>query len=134
MPVFNGAKTFTQALDSVLGQDYSNLEIVISDNASTDATPEICKAYVQQDSRVKYSRSKENYGVVWNFNRTFELSSGKYFMWVAHDDIRERSAVREHVGKMEQYPGAVLCQSYVAVSIGQKGPRIYSVNLDMKYI
>lgn len=117
LPVFNGENGLARALDSLLEQDYANLEIIISDNGSTDATIEICKKYVLKDSRINYFRSEKNLGSTWNFNRVFELSSGKYFMWVAHDDTRESSFVGVCVGKMEQCPEAVLCQSYTAIFI-----------------
>ena len=66
MPVFNGEKGFARALDSVIGQDYPNLEIIISDNASTDTTQEICERYVLKDARVKYSRLDKNFGAIEN--------------------------------------------------------------------
>ena len=111
VPVFNGEKGLAGALDSLIGQDYTNLEIIISDNGSTDATLKICGEYVQKDSRVRYCRSEENLGAIWNFNRVYELSSGKYFMWAAHDDSRDKSFVRECVEKMEQFPNAVVCHA-----------------------
>ena len=117
VPVFNGEKGLAAALDSLLEQDYPNLEIIISDNASTDATPEICENYVRKDPRVKYYRSGENLGSIRNFNRVFELASGRYFMWAAHDDRRERSFVSACVEKMEQCPEAVLCQVHTALFI-----------------
>lgn len=130
VPVFNGAKGLVRALDSLLEQDYSNLEIIISDNASTDATPEICGKYARKDSRVKYCRSEENLGAIWNFNRVFELSFGKYFMWAAHDDQRERSFVGTCVEKMEQCPDAVLCQTYTAMFIEGRGEMLCAAHLD----
>lgn len=114
VPVFNGETGLARALDSLLGQDYGNLEIIVSDNASTDRTPDICREYVQRDPRVRYYRSERNQGATWNFNRVFELSSGKYFMWAAHDDQRERNFVRACVERMEQCPDAVLCQTHTA--------------------
>lgn len=114
VPVFNGEKGLARALDSLLEQDYPNLEIIVSDNASTDATPEICREYASKDSRVKYCRSEKNLGSVWNFNRVFELSTGKYFMWAAHDDQRELSFVSACIEKMEQCPEAALCQAHTA--------------------
>ena len=78
LPVFNGEKSLSNALNSLLKQDYANLEIIISDNGSTDRTSQICKDFMQKDSRIKYYRSSENRGSNWNFNRVFELSSGKY--------------------------------------------------------
>lgn len=117
VPVFNGEKKLACALDSLLGQDYQNLEVIISDNASTDATPEICASYAQKDSRIRYYRSEKNLGAIWNFNRVFKLSGGKYFMWAAHDDQRNPSYVSACVKKMEQCPDAVLCQTHTAYFI-----------------
>ena len=117
VPVFNGENGLSVALDSLLDQDYPNLEIIISDNASTDGTPEICKKYVEKDSRVKYSRSDVNHGGIWNYNRVFQFSTGKYFMLAAHDDQREKSFVSACVKKMEQCPEAALCHSQTAIFI-----------------
>ena len=87
MPVYNGERFLNEALDSLLAQDYVNFELIISDNASTDETQEICLKYTARDKRVRYYRSKMNMGAAWNFNRVFELSSGDYFMWASHDDL-----------------------------------------------
>ncbi len=130
MPVFNGEKGVAGALDSLLGQDYRNLEIIISDNASTDATPEICGTYVRKDPRVKYYRSGKNLGAIWNFNRVFEHSSGKYFMWAAHDDQREPSFVSACVEKMEQCPEAALCQVHTAMFVEGREEMLCVANLD----
>ena len=86
MPVYNGKLFLCQALDSLLAQDYVNFELIISDNASTDGTQEICQEYVAQDNRIRYYRNKVNMGAIWNGNRVFELSSGYYFMWASCDD------------------------------------------------
>ena len=101
VPVFNGAATLERALDSLLSQDYGNLEIIISDNASTDHTQQICEAYVRRDPRIRYHRAARNFGSPWNFNRVVELSSGQYFMWAAHDDERASSYVSECVARLE---------------------------------
>tara|TARA_B100000767_G_scaffold265271_1_gene281172 strand:+ start:266 stop:1321 length:1056 start_codon:yes stop_codon:yes gene_type:complete len=130
MPVFNGEKSLTQALDALLKQDYTNLEIIISDNGSTDRTSEICEEFRKKDPRVKYYRSSENLGSNWNFNRVFDLSSGKYFMWAAHDDLRERSCVRVCVEKMEKCPGAVLCHTHTAKFIVGRQEQLCVINLD----
>ena len=129
LPVFNGEKGLAEALDALIDQDYSNLEIIISDNGSTDRTSEICKEFLK-DTRIKYYRSSENHGSNWNFNRVFELSSGKYFMWAAHDDLRELSFVRVCVEKLEQSPQAVLCHTYTKFFIQNRKERICITNLD----
>ena len=94
MPVYNGERHIRQALDSLLAQDYENSELIISDNASTDRTQEICMEYAGRDKRVRYYRNQTNMGIVWNFNRVFELSSGEYFMWAAHDDYWDPRYIR----------------------------------------
>lgn len=117
VPVYNGEKGLAAALDSLLNQNYSNLEIIISDNGSKDSTSKICEEYVQKDSRIQFSRSEKNLGSIWNFNRVFELSSGKYFMWAAHDDQRDLSFVNACVEKMEECPEAAVCHPHQALYV-----------------
>ena len=130
LPVFNGEKSLSQALETLLNQDYRNLEIIISDNGSTDRTPAICEEFLQKDARVKYYRSSENLGSNWNFNRVVELSSGKYFMWAAHDDLRDLTFVRVCIEKLEQFPKAVLCHTYTELFIQNRKERLCVTNLD----
>ena len=111
IPVYNGGRYLEGALDSLLGQDYANLEFVISDNGSTDETPEICRAYAAQDSRLTYHRSEENHGSIWNFNRVFELSRGEFFMWAAADDRRSPDYITRCAEFLSRNPEAVLCYS-----------------------
>lgn len=85
-PVFNGEGKIESALDSIMSQDYNNLEIVISDNGSTDKTLEIVERYASSDKRIVVFSSKTNHGLRWNFERVLVESSGEYFMWLAHDD------------------------------------------------
>jgi len=86
LPVYNGEEHLSQALDSILAQQWGDFELIISDNASTDATPQICRDYAAKDKRIKYHRSLTNQGLVWNFNNVFNLGSGEFFMMAAHDD------------------------------------------------
>jgi glycosyltransferase involved in cell wall biosynthesis len=130
VPVFNGERELSRCLDSLLRQDYPNLEIVISDNGSTDATSQIAERYSRADPRVKYFRAERNRGLVWNFNRVFELSSGKYFAWTSHDDEREPSFVSTCVERLEQHPDAVLCAGAVAVSIEPSNDIVYVAHFD----
>ena len=130
VPVFNGEKSLARALDDLLKQDYSNLEIIISDNGSTDRTSQICEEFLKKDPRVKYYRSSENLGSNWNFNRVFDLSSGKYFMWAAHDDLRELSFLRACVEKLEQFPEAVLCHTHTELFIENRKERLGVAHLD----
>lgn len=130
VPVFNGEAGLAKALDSVLQQDYPNLEVVISDNGSTDGTPEICRRYARMDPRVQWWRSEQNRGAVWNFNRVFELSSGKYFVWAAHDDLRAPSFVSACVERMEECRDAVLCHAHTEVTVEGHDEPVYVAHLD----
>jgi len=64
IPIYNGEKDIRRLLDSLLAQDFSDFEIVISDNASTDRTGEICQEYASQDTRIRYHRQSENIGLI----------------------------------------------------------------------
>ena len=86
MPVHNGERFVRQALESILTQDYRNFELIISDNASTDTTSEICQRYADQDARIRYVRNETNVGASPNHKRVFEMRRGDYFKWAAHDD------------------------------------------------
>jgi glycosyltransferase involved in cell wall biosynthesis len=128
VPVYNGEKTIERTLDALIAQDYSNVEIIISDNASTDATEEICKKYVQKDSRFSYNRAKKNFGAAWNFNKVLELSTADYFMWAADDDERDLSFVSACIEKLTQCPEAVVCQAYTASYIEGQQERLCVVH------
>lgn len=92
--VYNGERYIRKALDSLLAQDYENFELIISDNASTDKTQEICLDYAARDKRIRYYRNQRNMGIIGNANRVFELSTGEYFMWAAHDDYWDPRYIR----------------------------------------
>lgn len=83
--------------------------MIISDNASTDATEEISRSFVANDSRFRYYRNDVNRGIAFNWNRTFELASGRYFKWAAHDDICGSRYLEVCVEIMNQDPSVVLC-------------------------
>jgi glycosyltransferase involved in cell wall biosynthesis len=109
LPVYNGEETIERAINSLLGQSYQNLEIVISDNGSTDGTSAILERYREKDPRIRIFKNNVNRGSIWNFKKVFEESSGKYFMWAAHDDHHENRFVSLCVEAMEMDDEAVLC-------------------------
>lgn len=108
LPVHNGENFLAEALDALLAQTYEDFELIISDNASTDGTAEICQSYAAADRRIRYFRSEENLGASRNFNRAFELSSGEYFKWAAHDDLCEPTFVERCVEVLDQDPSVIL--------------------------
>lgn len=87
LPVYNGSNYLEPALKSILGQTFEDFELIISDNASTDSTADICKSYAEQDPRIRYFRQSENIGAAANYNFVFHQARGDYFKWCAHDDL-----------------------------------------------
>ena len=111
LPVYNGARYVRQAIESVLAQAWEDFELVISDNASTDETPEICGDFAARDPRVRYFRSPINRGITWNFREVVRRSSGEFFLWMAHDDVLAPEYVQRCLQALQQDAGAVLCYS-----------------------
>ncbi len=114
LAVYNGERYLKETLESILAQTFGDFELVISDNGSTDGTPEICRAYAARDRRIRYYRHEQNRGASWNFNRVFELSSGKYFKWAACDDLCAPEYLARCVEVLERDPSVVLCHSRTA--------------------
>jgi glycosyltransferase involved in cell wall biosynthesis len=123
MPVYNAERYLEQALDSILSQTFDDFELVISDNASTDRTEEICKKYAAKDSRVRYFRQRQNYGLIYNFNVVFRLSGGEYFKWAASDDICAPDYLARAVEVLDSDPSVVLAWAKT-VGIDENGNRV----------
>lgn len=113
LPVFNGENYLAAAIDSILAQTFSDFELIISDNASTDRTAAICQAYAERDRRIKYVRNPQNLGAVPNFNRLVSLAQGEYFKWCAHDDVLRPRYLEACVAALEAAPDASLCHCAV---------------------
>jgi glycosyltransferase involved in cell wall biosynthesis len=109
MPVYNGQWFIKEAVESILDQTFENFELIISDNASTDNTENICNYYKKKDPRVKYYRSRKNFGAAWNYNHVYKLSKGKYFKWAAHDDLCEPTFFEKCVNKLDINKLIALC-------------------------
>ena len=119
---FNGARFIGQALESLSRQDYPNLEIVVSDNASTDATAEIVRAYAARDPRIRYSRNARNLGSIGNFDRAFELARGEHFMWAGDHDLWEPDTVSALSAVLRGDPRCVLSYGRTQVVDGEGRP------------
>jgi len=111
LPVYNGEAFLAEAVDSLLGQTYKNLELIVCDNASTDRTEDICRDKARSDERLRYYRNETNIGAMKNFNRVVELARGKYFKWAAHDDVHDATYVERCLEILEGDPGVVLVYS-----------------------
>lgn len=111
LPIFNGAAYLREALDSVLSQTYDDFELIVSDNASTDETAEICRDYAARDSRLRVFRAEANRGASWNHNYAVELARGRFFKWIAADDMIAPQFLELCVAELEREPDVVLCHS-----------------------
>jgi glycosyltransferase involved in cell wall biosynthesis len=114
LAVYNGDRYLEEALDSILAQTFTDFELIISDNASTDRTAEICQRYAAQDPRIRYSRNETNIGGANNENLTFRLARGKYFRWAAHDDKLAPELLEKCVAVLAREPEVVLCHTMIA--------------------
>ena len=109
MPVYNGEEFIQEAIDSILEQTYENLELIISDNASTDNSEEICREYAARDKRVRYTRNDKNIGASDNYNAVYLNAKGKYFKWASCNDICEKHFLEKCIAVLDQDPSVVLC-------------------------
>jgi glycosyltransferase involved in cell wall biosynthesis len=109
IPLYNEERYLRQMLDSLISQDYENFEIIISDNASVDSTPQICQEYAAKDARLRYHRNETNIGASANFKRVFELSQGDYFAWVAGHDLWHSTFLSRCLEILLQDESVVLC-------------------------
>jgi len=87
MPVYNGEKYIRDALNSLLSQTFTDFELIISDNASSDGTESVCREYANRDSRIIYFRQNSNIGASCNFEFVLNAAKADNFMWAAYDDV-----------------------------------------------
>lgn len=104
----NEAAFIRQSLNSLLAQDYPNLEIVISDNCSSDDTSAICRELAEQDPRIRFERQETNIGAAANSIRVLERAQGTYFMWASGHDLWSPRSVSLCADALEKRPGATV--------------------------
>ncbi|WP_413172238.1 glycosyltransferase family 2 protein [Anabaena azotica] len=130
LPVYNGEKFIQESLDSLLNQTFGDFELIISDNASTDNTEEICRNYAAQDQRICYYRQDSNIGCARNFNRVLELSKSEYFKWAAYDDLHAPDFISKCMQILEQNPDYILCHSHTYF-IDEQGKFLQNYNINL---
>lgn len=108
LPVFNGESFLEAAIESLLRQTFSDFELIISDNASTDGTEAMCRRAAARDVRVRYVRNDRNAGASANFNGLVEVARGRYFKWAAADDVCAPAFIERCVEALDLNPGTVL--------------------------
>jgi glycosyltransferase involved in cell wall biosynthesis len=115
LPVYNGADRMRPAIESVLAQTCGDLELLISDNCSTDDTADVCRSYAREDCRVVYTRTDVNVGAAANFSRLAHLARGTYFKWICHDDWMSRDFLESCLPLAESGPDVVTVAPTVEV-------------------
>jgi glycosyltransferase involved in cell wall biosynthesis len=120
LPVFNGERYLRGALDSLLAQELTDFELVVSDNGSTDGSRAICAAYAARDPRIRFVANDVNRGAAWNFNHVVHQARGRFFMWAAHDDLWHPECLARYVAALQARPDAALVCGR-AVPIGRAG-------------
>ncbi|GAC1574701.1 MAG: glycosyltransferase family 2 protein [Candidatus Elarobacter sp.] len=108
LPVRNGERFLAQAIDSILAQTFEDFELIISDNASTDATPAIAATYAERDTRVRFLRNASDRGAAYNYNRVTALARGRYIRHAAHDDVLAPTNLERCVALLEADASIVL--------------------------
>lgn len=115
LAVYNGENFLAESLEALLGQSYEDFELVISDNASTDGSADICHRYAKRDSRIRYFRQPRNIGSAPNHNFVIHQARGELFKTAAHDDLYGRELLELCVAALDDDPGIVLAHSWSAV-------------------
>ena len=113
IPVYNGEKFLEEKITSILNQDFTDFELIISDNASTDSTKEICNNFATNDKRVRFFSHKKNLGVTWNFDFILKKAKGEYFMWTATDDKILPGFYEKNIDILEKNPNIACSASQV---------------------
>jgi glycosyltransferase involved in cell wall biosynthesis len=108
IPVYNAERFLKQALTSLLGQTFCDLEIIISDNASTDSTPVICEDFARQDSRVRCIFQPRNIGAPRNWNAVVHAAHGEFFQWATANDYYAPIMIERCVDAMKKDPSTIL--------------------------
>ena len=114
LPVYNGEEYVAESLEALLGQSFTDFELIIADNASTDSTGDICRGYEKQDSRVRYFRQPRNLGLAGNVNFVIGQARGELYKEASHDDLYARDLLGSCVDALDKYPDVVLAHSWTA--------------------
>lgn len=132
VPVYNSEHFIGKALDSLIAQTFTDFEIVISDNASTDRTGEICQEYAARDSRVRYIRQPENIGLPRNWNAVVHAARGEFFKWASANDVCAPNMLEKCVAVLRADPDIVLCYGKTE-NVDEIGRRIGVYDGDMSF-
>lgn len=132
MPVYNGSRYLSAAIEALLAQTLEEFELIISDNASSDGTMEICRKYAAQDSRIRVHRNEENLGAARNYNLLVDLARGRYFKWASHDDLCAPKFLERCVSCLDAAPPHVVMCAPQTILIDAEGQQIGPYTTDLQ--
>jgi len=127
IPTYNSEKHLAECLDSVLAQDFSEMEILVSDDCSSDGTVEIIRAYAARDARIRWWRNSRNLGFVPNHNHVLRQAVGDYLKFIHADDkLLSNLAVSRMAKILDNHPSVVLVGCEQHLTDTEKSPTIFS--------
>jgi glycosyltransferase involved in cell wall biosynthesis len=133
IPTYNRNRGIYRTLASIWAQKYPNLEIIISDNCSTDNTREVVQVIGLRHPEIKYYRQSANIGMINNFEFVLRHATGKYFMWVSDDDALETGVLLKYVAFLESNPYHSLVSGRIKYWLDDKqGLTEYGFNFEQK--
>lgn len=134
IPTYNGAETLGTTLDSLVGQLHDEVEIIVVDNASTDATPQVVSSYQQRHPQIRYHRNADNIGADGNFNMAVECAAGEFVWLLSDDDLLADGAIRHVLDVLQAHPdlGAVFVNwsPWDSTLSHQAGPAVLDIQAD----
>jgi len=116
---YNRDKLIGLAIKSLLAQSYPNIEIIISDDASSDTSPVIAKTYARKHPSIRFYQQNENLGIPENSHFVLQKAKGQFFMWASNDDTWNKEYIKELVQLLIKHPGASLATSNLILSKGK---------------
>lgn len=126
LPVYNGGKFIQRRLDSILNQTFTDFELIISDNASNDATSKICQEYIKKDKRIRYFRQNKNIGIVQNWNFVLQQAKYEYFVWASVDDLWNPNFLEKNI-KILSSKKNVVCSISNVNEFDSQSSNFYSI-------
>jgi glycosyltransferase involved in cell wall biosynthesis len=127
VPVFNGADYLAECLDSILTQDFRDVEILIADDQSSDPSPAIIEKYASRDNRIRWWQNPQRLGLTANSNVCLRAASGEYIKFVHQDDkLLCPSALGKMVAALDENPSAVLAGSQLHLTGASLQPVVFS--------
>lgn len=126
LPTYNGSRYLNDSIKSVVEQTWKNWELILVDDCSTDATPEIIAGWMKTDSRIRYVRNETNLKLPRSLNRGFEMAAGDFLTWTSDDNLYRPTALQAMVGFLRAHPATGLVYADFS-DIGEQGEVIRDV-------